>query len=187
MSVVLFGAGGHAKMLVEILQKSGEKIVLYCDPNTAEWLYDIPHSRVDTEASPEMGDAVIGRGGVTPDGLRDRLSGVLEVMEMGFVLRTIVHASAIRSDSAEIGAGSHVLAGSIVQPFSRIGTASIINSGAIVEHDCRIGDGSHIGPGAIVLGGAQIGDNVMVGARAVVLPQAVVPDGTLVPAGRTWS
>lgn len=184
--IVLFGAGGHAKMLVEILRHSETPVAGYCDRRKADWLTDIPQVDEDT-VSAGTGRAVVGFAGVTPVALRDRVAFADRLSARGFEIAAIVHERSIVSDTAELGDGCQVLAGAVVQPNARIGRLAIINTGAIVEHDAFVGDGAHVAPGAVVLGGARVGACAIVGAGAVVLPGARVADDSLVPATTRYS
>lgn len=181
--MLLIGAGGHARVLVEVLAGQGTPVTAYSDTRTASWL-SCPHFVSDADALYEVaGQAVLGMGGVDPDSLLKRL-GVLATFEKaGWNFKPVCHPSAICSPSSTIEQGAHVLAGSIVQPGASIGRGAIINTGAIIEHESSIGAGAHVAPGAIVLGAATVGECAMIGAGAVVLPGSVVENGLLVPAG----
>lgn len=186
MSLLLVGAGGHARAIAEILVAEKDPVESYVDPRPCEWL-KARHLRTDdeTEALPKQG-FVLGVGGTTPDQLSKRLVLFRRYREKGWIPRTVIHASAVVSRHAEIGEGCAILARAVIQPAAKLGEAVIINTGAIVEHDCRVGDGAHVAPGAIVLGGCTVGMSCMIGAGAVVLPGANVPDSTLVAAGTRY-
>jgi sugar O-acyltransferase (sialic acid O-acetyltransferase NeuD family) len=185
VKVVLVGAGGHAKAVIEGLQAQGADIVGYVDRRKADWLRVRQYER-DEEFSDQDAAVVIGLGGVTPDELSRRAALAAAWKLRGFRLPAVVHPNAIVSRSAQIGEGAQVLAGAIVQPDARVGDAVIVNTGAIVEHDATIGGGSHVAPGAKILGAATVGQSCMIGAGAVVLPMTCVPDRSLVAAATRW-
>lgn len=185
MNIVLVGAGGHAKAVVEALRASGGKVMTYVDRAPADWL-DARHEESDEAVGPSIGTLVFGLGGMTPDALADRLALFERYLSRGFAAEPIIHSAGWVSASARLGAGTVVLAGAVVQPNVQIGQAVIINSGAIVEHDSLVGDGTHVAPGAVVLGGCHIGSCCMIGAGSVILPGAKVPDATLVRAAARW-
>ena len=183
VSLLLVGAGGHARMIVETLAAMQNPVDLYVDPRRSAWL-DARHVSSDEEAEAlPAGDFVLGVGGMTPEQLSRRHALYRAYRGRGFAPRTVIHASAVISAHSEIGEGCIVLARAVVQPAARLGEAVIVNTGAIVEHDSSVGDGTHVAPGAIVLGGCAVGAECMIGAGALVLPGAQVPDRTLVPAG----
>lgn len=183
LNLVLVGAGGHARALVEALAARGIAIAAYVDRAECAWLPGI--RRYDSDESSIAGGAdgfVLGIGAVEPDGLARRLDLFRHYAARGWAAPAVVHSSAVVSASAVLGEGSHILAAAVVQPGAAIGAAAIVNSGAIVEHDSTVGAGAHVAPGAVVLGGVRVGECAMIGAGAVVLQGASVPDRTLVPA-----
>ncbi|RED46171.1 hypothetical protein [Aestuariispira insulae] len=180
-NIILFGAGGHAKGLVEIITTHGGKIAGYTGPEKSHWL-DAPWLGGDDQAVPEMGPLVLGFGAVTPAALATRLNLLEKFRFRGFTAPAVISPDAIISPSATLGAGSQILPGAIIHAQATIGDGAIINSGAIVEHDVQIADGAHVAPGAIILGGAMIGKHAMIGAGAVILPGAEVAPETLIAA-----
>ncbi len=186
MSMLLVGAGGHARAIVEALAAANSPVDTYVDPQPSRWL-EAHHLRYDEEAEALLKEGfVLGFGGVSPEQLSRRYTVFRGYRERGWKPRTVVHSSAIVSASAGIGDGCIVLALAVVQPAARLAEAVIVNTGAMVEHDSSVGAGSHIAPGAIVLGDCTVGAACMIGAGAIVLQGATVPDGTLVPAGARY-
>lgn len=183
MNVMLLGAGGHARAVVEAVRASGHRVVAYVDPREAGWLRAERIEDDDAAATlhPDAG-IVLGLGGVTPEGLEARTGLFDRYVGAGRSAPPVVHPTAIVSGAARVDAGVIVLAGAIVQPGAVLQTACLVNTGAVVEHDAVVGEGAHVAPGAIILGAARIGTAAMVGAGAVVLPGAEVPAGGLVKA-----
>lgn len=181
MDVVLIGAGGHAKLLVEMLATSGDRVTGYIDPKKSEWL-NAKHLE-ETYPFEDRGIRIVmGLCGVTPAALERRLAMLGGWIDRGFDTPVLVHPSAVVSKTARIEPGAMVLAQAIVQPGAVIGRGVVVNTGAIVEHDSIIDAGVHVAPGAIVLGGVRVGSCSMIGAGSVVLVGTQVPAGTLVKA-----
>jgi UDP-perosamine 4-acetyltransferase len=185
VKVVIVGAGGHAKALVEGLTARGARIVAYVDPQPASWL-DARHCTSDDEFDDREAVVVIGIGGTKPEELARRCGIAKTWRERGFGLPAVVHPTAIVSTMVRLEAAAQIMAGAIIQPGAVVGGMAIINTGAIIEHDAHIGEGTHVAPGAVVLGAAKVGKSAMIGANAVVLPGADVPDGALVRAASIW-
>lgn len=184
--MILYGASGHAKVIIDILESNGQKIDFIVDdnPKVTELLgYDVRRN------TGEYDEAIISIGSCE---IRKR---VVESIKVSKYL-TSVHPSAVVSPRATIDEGTVVMQGAIVQSCAKIGKHCILNTGASVDHDCEIGDFVHVAPHATVLGGVKVGDaswigagavikqyitigkNCMIGAGAVVLKD--VPDGTTV-------
>ncbi len=182
-AILLFGAGGHAKVVFDALQASvGEQAGLaVVDDNPALVGQDFFGIQV------QCGDAceqmvrfrfhvAIGRNAVR-QAVFARLRG------RGGVPLTVVHPRAQVSPHARVGEGSFIAAGCIMAPASAIGEGVIVNHAAVVDHDCQVGAYSHIAPHVTLGGNVCIGEGVLVGAAAVVLPGVTVGHGCTIGAG----
>jgi sugar O-acyltransferase (sialic acid O-acetyltransferase NeuD family) len=104
--------------------------------------------------------------------------------ELGGRLSTIISPHAFVSFFVkQIGAGSSILTGAIVENDASIGRGSLINCGAIIHHDVHIGEFCEISPGAKVLGQVIMGDNCVVGSNATILPNLKVGSNSIIGAG----
>ena len=184
MKLILVGAGGHARNIVEMLASAGHELIGYVDPMPCSWI-GLTHWRHDSETRslPREVGIVLGIGGVTPDQLGKRMQLLQQYRDVGRAAPAVVHPQAIVSKYATVGEGTHVMAGAVVQANARIGAGAIVNTGAIVEHDARVDDGVHVAPGAIVLGAVSVGACSMVGAGSVIIQSSKVPAATLIKAG----
>jgi UDP-perosamine 4-acetyltransferase len=200
--VIGLGAGGHAKVVIEILRLTGGyRLVGLLDSNPERRGATVSGIEIlgDDRLLPELyqsgvRSAFIGLGTVKETAPRRRLYET--VRQHGFEMARALHPQAVISSSAEIGDGPTVMAGAIINAEARLGDNVIVNTGAIIEHDCLVGshvhiatgarlagavqieDGAHIGLGASVRQGLHIGRNVVVGAGAVVIDD--VPDDVTV-------
>lgn len=199
------GAGGHAKVLIELLRGRGWEIVGLTDTDAARWgglVLGVPVLGGDEELT-RLGaggrrsfDAAFVAVG-TPRGDTGPRRRAWDLLRRhGFEVIGGVHPTAVISPSATLGPGAQILAGAIVQADARVGANVLVNDGVIVEHDDVIGDhahlasgarlaggvtigeGAHVGLGAVVREGTRVGRNAIVGAGAVVLTD--VPDGAVV-------
>lgn len=182
MMVLLIGAGGHARLVAEILAASGDPVTAYVDPRPCDWLA-AEHFTSDAAAMRKRpGMAVMGLGAKDVRALQRRMDIMKAYQEAGWTVRNVIHPSAVCSPSATIESGVLVMAAAVIQPGATLGAGAIVETSAIVEHDAVIGAGAHVAAGATVLGGAHVGGTAAVGAGAVVLPGAAVPENALVPA-----
>jgi len=201
VKTVGFGAGGHARVVIEALRATGVEVVGLYDSNpdltgTSVLGVTVLGVDVDSAKSVEAGvrHAFIGVG--STDTSFVRLALYRRVLDAGFAIVAVIHPSAIVSPSASIGNGPTIMAAAIVNAGSILGDNVIVNTGAIVEHDCQIGhhvhiatgsklaggvnvgDGAHVGVGAVIRQNTRIGRNALVGAGAVVVHE--VPDNAIV-------
>ena len=189
MRVVVVGAGGHARSVVDALRASGEHEPVACtDPRPGLAGSEIDgveivgdDSHLERLRDNGVEGAVIGVGGVGDNGPRERLFTHAE--ELGFALPAVVHSRASVAPAAALAEGAVVLAGAVVGPGASIGRDTIVNTGALVEHDCRVGDHAHLATGAALAGGVTVGDRAHVGIRAAVLQGVTIGPGAIVGAG----
>ena len=104
-------------------------------------------------------------------------------LEAGLIPATLIHPSAVISNSARIGRGTVVMPRVVVNADARVGDNCILNTGAVIEHDCQAGDHAHLSPGVLLAGNVKVGAFCHVGIGAVVLPGVEIGVGAVVGAG----
>lgn len=207
--LLLYGAGGHAKSVMEIVRQRDEyTIVGIVDDNatlTGKRVLDIPvlgtRSVLPALVAQGVTLAANGVGGILDINVRVRIFELLEAA--GFSFPALVHPRATVEPSARLSEGVQVFANAYIGAEAELRPRCMVNTGAIVSHDCVIGEYAHIAPGALLAGhvhvgertligmgvttavGVKIGRGVRVGNGAILL--ADVPDGMIVQAGRFWT
>ncbi len=186
--VILVGAGEHARVVGEAVRDSQEfSLIGFVDPQACEATADcLGVERLgDDAAIAKYPNAllVLGMGEVGVAQRRPALVARLQLPPSRFAV--VVHSHAWVSKSAQLGPGTVVMAGCVVQSSVQTGTHCIINSGAVVEHDVLIGDYGQVSPGAIIGGGARIGAETFVGLGARVRDHIEVGRACLIAMGAT--
>ena len=168
----LYGASGHAKVIIDILKANGVEVEGLIDdnPKVNELLgYPVFHEK--KEISPliiSIGDNKIRRT-------------ISRQLDAGF--GTAVHPSAVVSPYAAVGEGTVVMQGVILQSCTRIGRHCIINTGASVDHECVVEDYVHLSPHTTLCGNVHIGEGTWVGAGTTVLPGVRIGKWSVIGAG----
>ncbi len=103
--------------------------------------------------------------------------------DAGLAVASIRHPAAIVSPEVEVGAGTLIVAGAIINIGARIGSACIINTGASIDHDCVIADGVHVCPGAHLAGNVSVGEESWIGIGASIRQGITIGAGVTVGAG----
>jgi len=167
-SVVVVGAGPHAKVIVALLASAGVKV---------EACYDDVQARIGTSllGAPVRGPiasvldarlpAILAVG---DNAARERLADALG--ERGLAFATAVHPTAFVHESVTIGPGSVIFAGAVVQPDARIGAHVIVNTSASVDHDCVLEDFVHLAPGVHLAGTVTVERGAFLGVGTVAIP-----------------
>lgn len=161
-SITLYGASGHGKVIIDILNSSGVKIKSVLDDNPkSESILGVPVIKtIDFDMS-SLGKTIISIGN---NKVRKKLSKSLVV---DFAIA--IHPSAVISSNTRIGEGTVVMARVAINPDVTIGKHCIINTNATVEHDALIADFVHICPGVSLAGNVTIGEGTQVGIGAAVI------------------
>lgn len=187
LPVIILGAGGHAKVLVDALQLAAVKIVGIVDTDAGTHGTSLLGVRVlgGEEVlplhDPKQVRLVNGLGSV---GLPEKRRQLFESFrKRGYTFQSVLHPSAVIGSGVILGEGAQIMAGAVVQTGARIGMNVILNTGVRVDHDCVVGAHAHLAPGAILCGGVRVGDASHVGAGATVIQEVVVGAGCLIGAG----
>ncbi len=166
--LLIFGAGGHGKVVADTAERMGWKQILFFDDRwpTLDTLghWPVAGGRAELISARQAADGLL----VAVGDNRRRLSILASMEEAGASLVSVVHPAAVVSPYARIGLGSVLFATAVVNADAVLGRGVIINTGASVDHECILGDGVHISPGARLAGQTEIGEGTWVGIGAVV-------------------
>lgn len=181
-SILLLGAGGHARVCAEALRAAGHDLRGHIAPEAGQGVG--PYLGPDVALGAELAQGarvLLAIGTVNQAGIALRQKLLHDLPQES--LATLCHPGAIVAPSANLAAGVFVAAGAIIGTNTAIGLASIINSGAVVDHDCSIGANTHIATGARLAGSIQVGDNCLIGVGASLRQGLQIGDGAIVGAG----
>ena len=173
MDIVIAGAGGHGKVILDILRAAAEHNVIgFLDANEA--LHGTQVAGVPVlghlNLLPKLKQKGLGGAIVAIGDNRVRRSYAQKLAAAGLKLINAIHPSAVISPTATIGRNVVVAAGAIVCTDAKIADSVIINTAAVVDHECEIGLAVHICPGVRLAGRVSVGEGAMVGIGANVLP-----------------
>lgn len=183
-AILVLGAGGHGKAVLDLLMASGAwRIAGVVDgaPRVAAVL-GVPVLGDESAFAAQRAAGVAAAHPAIGNNAH-RLAAAARLQAAGFALPALVHPAATLGSGATLGEGVAVLARVVIGPEARIGRLALVNTGAIVEHECELDDGAHIAPGAILAGGVRIGAGAMVGAGAVIRQGVTVGAGAVIGAG----
>ena len=181
--IVIWGAGGHATVVTEILEICGRwSIVGYLDEvNPGRWgatFGDYPILGGE-EAFQGLGKQGIRHIALALGDNRARQRAGEATQEMGLECVTAIHPNAYVSPKAAIGRGVVCAAGAVVGPVTNISDGVIVNTGATIDHGCCVASYAHISPGASLGGEVAVGE----GLGASVLDKRHIGEWTIIGAG----
>lgn len=182
--LIIIGAGGHGKVAADCASETErfERIQFldgkYPDFQQVENWKVVGHQ--DNFASFDSENTwffvAIGNNAIRHQKQQMLLKG-------GQKIATLIHPNACIAKDVNIGNGSLILAGAVVNIAVDIGAGCIINTGATVDHDCQLGQFSHIAPGVNLAGSVTLGCEVFIGIGSAVIPCLSIGDKSIVGAG----
>lgn len=181
--IVILGAGGHARVLLELLRETETPVRGFVAPSPdGSRLGEVPWLGGD-EVLAELGDVELVNGIGSAGAVGRRAAVHAAATDAGLTFRTLVHSRAYVDPTAELGAGAQVLAGAVVGVLARIGVNALINTAAVVDHDAVVGAHSHVASGAVLAGDVRIGGASHIGMGARVLQNVTIGASCVVGAG----
>lgn len=163
MKIIVLGAGGHAKVVIDIIRninshlRQDEIYTLDDAYKRGEVIYGCLNlGRIDECINYNYNTKFII--GIGDNELRKRIA---EQYNLPYL--TLVHSSAVISDSAVIGEGTVIMAGAIINSECKIGKHCIVNTGATIDHEDQIDNYVHISPGAHLGGRVKVGERSWLG------------------------
>lgn len=187
LPVIVIGAGGHAKVLLEILSGQRVDVLGVTDAAFTERktnFMGFPVLGTDEilfTYAPQAVQLVNGVGSVQD--MHKRKDIFVNFKRLGFNFTKVIHRTAVVSGWASLGEGVQLMAGAVVQPGSSVGDNAIINTRAAVDHDCLIGSHAHLSPGVTLSGGVEVGEGVHIGTGATVIQGIRIGAYAVVAAG----
>jgi acetyltransferase EpsM len=185
--VIVWGAGGHGKVVVDAL--------LACDCWEVLGIIDDDERKAGQKL---LGIPVIGSGkdirklvdetkvemvaiSIGDNYVRDLK--FREARKIGLRAANVIHPSVHMSRFVELGEGVTILAGATINPGTTIEDNVCVNTAASIDHDNYLESGCHVFPNATLAGGVRVGAFAYIGSGAVVTPNVVIHQYSYVGAG----
>lgn len=172
MDVVIIGAGGHGKVVLEILRfRRGCRVVGFVDADETLVGRTVCGVKVlgPSNVLPKLRKRGVKSGIVAIGDNRARQQYMASVRDAGMTLINAIHPGSIISKSADVGENVVLAAGCVVCAEAEIADGAIINTSAVVDHECLVGECAHICPTAALAGRVQVGAGAFVGLGAKVI------------------
>lgn len=187
MDIVIIGAGGHGKVVADVvLSAGGHRVVGFLDADerlAGQSVLNLPVIG-PINLLGKLKQSKKARGAIVAIGdNRVRAGYAAEVLAAGLELISAIHPAASVARSARIGQNVVVAAGAVVCVDATIADSAIINTSAVVDHECVVHTAAHICPGALLAGRVEVGQRAFVGLGAKVIQCLSVGDDAVVGAG----
>ena len=183
--IFVFGASGHAKVVIDIIERQGLFEIVFLADDDANLKDCEVYGYPVIGGKLELLESGIRKGIVAIGSNKARCSVAAWLLKNNFELVSAVHPSAHLARGVTIGNGTVVMAGVVVNSDSSIGDNVIINSRASIDHDCAIDNGVHIAPGTVLCGTVTVGEGSFICAGVTIIPNLAVGRNVTIGAGST--
>ncbi|WP_410513554.1 acetyltransferase [Paenibacillus sp. BR2-3] len=186
--ILVFGAGGHAKAVIDVIEQSGRYEVIgildsYKAPGTKVYGYEVlGNEQYIAENKENIYGGIVAIG---DNWRRSEMVSRIRSLHRDFSFIPVVHPSASVARGSVIGKGSVVMAGAVVGSDTHIGEHCILYSKASVDHDSTLGDYVTLAPNATTGGDVHIGSYSVISLGANVIHSKNIGEHTVIGAGST--
>lgn len=181
-TLLIVGANGHGKVVYDVAQRIGIYEEIYFLDDDIKLMKEnklvIGLSGFAFEHKNDC-DVIIAIGNPIH---RKRIQENFE--QNGVNLVTLIHPESVISEKvAQIGSGSVIMAGAVIQADTKIGKSVIINTSSSIDHECKIGNYAHISVGSHLAGNVEVGDGTWIGIGAIISNNVFICNDVMVGAG----
>jgi sugar O-acyltransferase (sialic acid O-acetyltransferase NeuD family) len=172
----LYGASGHSKVILDILESQNLIIDGYFDDNNSIDFYNgykVEHNV--TKLNNISSRFIVSIGNNTNRKI------IVEKLQTKFI--NAIHLSAKLSPSIQIGEGSVIMANVSINSSSFLGKHTIVNTNASVDHDCLIEDYVHLSPNVALAGNVKVGEGTHIGIGSSVIQGITIGKWAIIGAG----
>jgi sugar O-acyltransferase (sialic acid O-acetyltransferase NeuD family) len=183
IDVLILGAGGHGKVVADILQCQDIKSIGFLDDNPKLWkteYFGLPVLGPISDLHQYHPKGIIA--GIGSNKIRKKIVATIEA-EYNSLWVNAVHPRATIAASVRLGYGVVIAAGAVVNADTIIGNHVVVNTSATVDHDCVIEDYVHVAPGAHLAGTIHVEEGALIGIGASVIPNLSIGSWAIIGAG----
>ncbi len=180
--LIIIGASGHGKVVADIAIKMNkwQSIAFLDDDESIKTCMELEviGKNADAFTYKDEADFFVGIGN---NATREKIQEKLETEGLSVV--SLIHPNAVIGFDVEIGTGTTVMAGVVINSSSKIGKGCIINTSCSLDHDNVIEDYVHISPGANLAGTVKVGKGSWIGIGSVISNNVNICSGCKLGAG----
>lgn len=176
-SLVLYGAGGHAKVIYDIILSNNMLLEYLVDDHPpADFFHHLEIFKPQEQLLKEKKVIVAVGNSQSRENIVEKIKSICD-------FETLIHYSAFVSRFSDVGKGTVVMPQVCVNAEVKIGKHCIINTASVIEHDCVIEDYVHIAPSVTLAGNITIKKRAQIGIGARIIPGVTIGEDAIVGAG----
>lgn len=185
--IIVFGAGGHAKVIIDIIENQNKyNLIGLIDPfkeiNSTYFDYPILGNENDYSILNKVHGGIVAIG---DNWVRYKTTLLIRNLAPNFLFVTCIHPSVIIGRQVTLGAGTVIMAGVVINSGTTIGEGSIVNTMASIDHDSRISNFVSLAPNTSTGGKVMIDEGTAIGIGTNIIQKIHIGEHTVVGAGST--
>jgi UDP-perosamine 4-acetyltransferase len=182
--IVIIGAGGFGREVLQLIDRNLYEPVGFIDTNTPQFSHLSLPVLGDDSLIPDLHKEDIASCVCVALGNMKKRKKIFDIVtKHNLKLPPIIHSSAVILTEKFIGEGAIIYPNVVVMDNCKIGRGVLLNSGVTLGHDVAIGDFSNINPGANMGGYINVGRQVLVGIGSSIREKVDVGDEAIIGAG----
>src|SRR5687768_3409918 len=187
--VLIIGCSGQARVVIDIIELQGRyRVVGFIDSfkpaGTQMRGYEVIGTEEDIPTFFRTGIS-LGIVAIGDNWARARMVAHIRELQPDFKFVTAIHPDGCVARDVEIGEGTVVMAGAVINTGSRIGEFCILNTRCSIDHECTLGEYTSIAPGVTTGGRVLIGRYSAIGIGATIIHEVRIGEHAVVGAGAT--
>ncbi len=188
MKILIIGAGGHAKVIVDIIKKENKFEVLgFLDNSLKKGKkilgYEVLGNEEDLNVLMSKHSIFGGIIAIGDNYSRSLLAKKIKKLCKQFKFINCIHPMSSIAFDVSLGEGNVVMAGATINTSSKIGNHCILNTNCSVDHDNKLLDFSSLAPNAVTAGNVKVGEFSAIGISASILQNISIEDNCIIGAG----
>lgn len=183
--VIIIGAGGHARVIADIVKSSGDNLVGFLDDNMDIQGNVIFEDKIVLGTTKEEDIEkykdnyfIIGIGS-------NRVRKLISEKYPNLKYYTAIHPSSIIGSEVSINEGTAIMAGTIINTGTVVGKHCIVNTSSSLDHDNILEDYVHISPGSHLAGTVKINEGTWICAGVTIINNITIGKNNIIGAGAT--
>lgn len=178
--LILVGAGGYAKSVIDSIDKKKYQIIGFIDDIKSGKHLGLPILSNNIGSLKNKEDYVYF---ISIGDNRKRKEWYNKISEKNLKIINVIDKTAILAEDITYGRGIFIGKAAIINSDVRIGENVIVNTKSLIEHGGIIGNHSNISTNATLNGDVKIGNECFIGSSSVINGQLEVKDGAIVGSG----
>lgn len=187
-NIIIIGASGHAKVVIDIVEKQGLYTIYglidsYKEAGTKIYDYEVLGTE---QLIPGLIQSKQVTGGIIAIGdnwhrqqMEKKISGICN----GFDYVCAIHPDAILGRHVVVKEGTVIVGGAVINNDAVIERHCIVNTKVSIGHDCHLKEFSSVASGATLGGGAVVEKDSAISLGAVILGNVTIGENTVIGAG----